>query len=107
MYLKSRKNNIIMHSRNLEFKKTYFNKNKIWELEAEEVFREQMQSKIDRILIILCLIHLINLLINILTMNKDHRLEEFKVKKEKLEQEEVKEPKKYRKKIVQLYVILI
>ncbi len=47
MYLKSRKNNIIMHSRNLEFKKTYFNKNKIWELEAEEVFREQMQSKIE------------------------------------------------------------
>jgi hypothetical protein len=32
-------------------------------------------------------------------MNKDHRLEEFKVKKEKLEQEEDKEPKKYRKKI--------
>jgi len=40
MYLKSRKNNIIIRLKNLEFKKKYYNKNKIWELEVEEVFRK-------------------------------------------------------------------
>lgn len=104
--MKNRNNSIKIIQKNLEFKKMFLNKNKIQELKAEDVNRKQMQNKHNLILIILkTLIFSINQSINILTMKNDRKLEEFKVKKEKMEKEEDKELKRCPKKIVQLQVI--